>query len=88
MTTLQWPPQSREDMLAWQEAHGSDKAIGGVVDRSASTVQGHRNLWGVERYSEAYGGRKKEPSHPGQLMSDAAITDIFDDRTYDDVGAA
>lgn len=87
MTDLNWPPRDRDEMLAWQKAHGSDIAIGAHVGRSHTTVQYFRVKMEVPSFTERREGTQPSSVKPPR-MSEQKMADLYDDRTYDDVEGA
>lgn len=49
---MNWPPKDKRELLAWQEAHGSDKGIARVIKRSPRTVYRYRKQFGVKPREE------------------------------------
>ena len=47
MTNLSWPPKDREEMLAWQEAHGTDVRIADALELTPPTIWYQRRRFAV-----------------------------------------
>lgn len=82
MTSLTWPPRTRDEMLAWQSKYGMDREIAQAANTSFSAVRRSREKFRVN----PLGSSRAEVTRPRAFMSDSAMADIYDDRTYDDAG--
>jgi hypothetical protein len=94
MSDLQWPPRDRAEMQAWQDKHGNDQDIANAVGGlRRNDVRYRRLVFDVsavplESPSRFNGLALPKDKKAAPVLSEDQITEIYDDRTYDDVGAA
>ena len=83
---MKWPPKTKADMLALQQAYGRDDAIAKAVGRDISAVCHHRTRFRVKpfgwRQTPREGVSITSQKRDGPIMPEAKIAELFAGRRF------